>query len=1289
MPTARAGMGAAYSPETARVYLFGGSSGPASGYDKIYEYIAVTSGTYVSGVFDTGNLSNLGAVSWSSAVPAGTTLGVSFRAGDTPTPGGSWSNSGQLTPTTNGASVAASGPARYVQYSATFTATVLSTSAVISDLTLSYSQTPASATLISTAFDTGYNSSRLKKILWQGAFPAGTTAQFQIRTASDTGAGFPATWTSFLGPTGTGDFYSSPGGSDTINSSHRDGTNDRWFQYRLVLGSSNTANTATVSTITVSYEFEPPPPTAVTLTPDSSTQLTLQWTDASPNEDTFVISSGTAAGPTNTGASVATADKPGTGGVQSTAISGLIPNTTYFARLRARVLPPDDLFSTYSSEVSTVTLAQAPSGAQASAVFLSSLTLSWSGGANPGTTRYELSLSTDNFQTNFSTPVAFTAGLTATTTGLTNLTPATTYYLRVRARNSVGIPTLFSAVVTTPTAPSAVAAPAGSPLGISSVSWTWANAGPAASYRLTRPASGALVTVTTAPFFIDMGLATDATSALRVQPFTATASAGLSPPATVYTAAEAPANPTVSGVSTSAVVLGWSTQSNPAGFTRYEVSASSDNFALNFSTPVPISSNTTVSTASAAGLTVGTTYSFRVRASNGDGLFTGFTQIIATQTLPGTVSALVGNGLGVSSISWSWSASAGPAVTSYDVFRASNGVLLANSTGTVFVDANLSTNVAYGVVVAARNGSGLGALSPAATTFSLAAPPTTTAVTGVFASSAALTWSANTNPAGTVFAVQSSTDNVSFSAAGSVVSASHVVTGLTGPSTYYFRVRAQNGGAVVTAFAATVSTFVYGTPPLPPLGLSAASAGGLRIRLEWAPSPSTSVVRYNLYFDSGTGTINYSAALSTFAASATTFLSAPLTDGVIYKFGLRAQDNLGQEERNTSVSAAAAALASLTGVRAAIRAPAGGLKIAGDRVTVLAELVSGSAASVREVRFQYKASSAAVWSDVVPMTTHANPDSAAPYYVHWSVTGLPSSDHDLRAVAVDSAGTPDGAPASVTIRVDPADFDLREFSIAGGRIQKEQRIYNSVANTVQAAEAGTALVTKLVLPAGALAASTGTVTLVNNSAAVPADGAEVHGAGVAAEISLSGGQTLLAGGNVAALTFAYADGNGDGLVDGTLIRADSLAIHTYDAASAKWRKESASTLDAVNKTITATTPHFSFFGAFVPAHADLRSVRVYPNPYKPNNASADDGTPYSPGSPNSGVIFDNLPDQVTIKVFTVSAQLVREIASNASGGRVQWDVKNDRGGDVASGGYFAVISSPGQKAVVKRLGVVR
>lgn len=543
LPTPRGGAGAAYAANTGSIYIFGGSSGPVSGHTQILQYTAVTSGTYTSSIFDTGNLSRLGTIAWSSATPGGTALGVSFRAGNAPTPDGTWSNGGAFAAATNQGSLAGFGPARFVQYSATFTTVAPSTGPALLDITIPYTQTAPSATLVSAAFDSGFASTRLKRIAWEANLPAGTTALFQLRTASDTGAGFPASWSSWLGPSGASDFYSSPGGSDTINALHRDGLDDRWLQYRLLLGSTDTLSTPTLSTVTISFEFEPSSPTLLALLADSSSQLTVYWRDNSGNEDQFILSTGASAGPANLGAAAATLDKPGTGGAQSAAFAGLQPNTTYYARLRARILPPDDLFSAFSNEFSTQTLAEPPSSPQASAVFASSLTLSWSASNNPAGTPFEVSLSTDGFIAHFSTPVPFAANLTSPATGIAALASGTTYSLRVRARNGAAIPTDFSAVVATTTVPSPLAGLSGAALGVSSVAWSWATSGPAARYRVFAASSGALLGDTASAAFNQVGLATNTAAGLRVEPYTGTASAGLGAATTVFTLAAVPGIP--------------------------------------------------------------------------------------------------------------------------------------------------------------------------------------------------------------------------------------------------------------------------------------------------------------------------------------------------------------------------------------------------------------------------------------------------------------------------------------------------------------------------------------------------------------------------------------------------------------------------------------------------------------------------------------------------------------------------------------------------------------------------
>jgi hypothetical protein len=129
-----------------------------------------------------------------------------------------------------------------------------------------------------------------------------------------------------------------------------------------------------------------------------------------------------------------------------------------------------------------------------------------------------------------------------------------------------------------------------------------------------------------------------------------------------------------------------------------------------------------------------------------------------------------------------------------------------------------------------------------------------------------------------------------------------------------------------------------------------------------------------------------------------------------------------------------------------------------------------------------------------------------------------------------------------------------------------------------------------------------------------------------------------------------------------------------------------SVVDTVNHLVTAYTPHFSTFAILTPGGMpapDLNSVRVYPIPYRPNS-----GNP-NLGGGDTGIVFDQLPASASIKIYTVSGQLVTSKDASSPTGGVSWDARNDRGRDVASGLYIAVISSPGNKSVVKKLLIIR
>ena len=48
--------------------------------------------------------------------------------------------------------------------------------------------------------------------------------------------------------------YTDPYGGETINSAHADGSNDQWFQYRVIVYSADIAFTPTFSSIRIQYE---------------------------------------------------------------------------------------------------------------------------------------------------------------------------------------------------------------------------------------------------------------------------------------------------------------------------------------------------------------------------------------------------------------------------------------------------------------------------------------------------------------------------------------------------------------------------------------------------------------------------------------------------------------------------------------------------------------------------------------------------------------------------------------------------------------------------------------------------------------------------------------------------------------------------------------------------------------------------------------------------------------------------------------------------------------------------
>ena len=90
-----------------------------------------------------------------------------------------------------------------------------------------------------------------------------------------------------------------------------------------------------------------------------------------------------------------------------------------------------------------------------------------------------------------------------------------------------------------------------------------------------------------------------------------------------------------------------------------------------------------------------------------------------------------------------------------------------------------------------------------------------------------------------------------------------------------------------------------------------------------------------------------------------------------------------------------------------------------------------------------------------------------------------------------------------------------------------------------------------------------------------------------------------------------------------------------------------------------------------PAQPNLQEVVVVPNPYR-GHERWDVGTA-------GRVQFQNLPASVTVRIYTVAGDFVRELVkNNPLSGNLDWDLKNADQHDVASGIYvFHVTSSQG------------
>jgi hypothetical protein len=94
-----------------------------------------------------------------------------------------------------------------------------------------------------------------------------------------------------------------------------------------------------------------------------------------------------------------------------------------------------------------------------------------------------------------------------------------------------------------------------------------------------------------------------------------------------------------------------------------------------------------------------------------------------------------------------------------------------------------------------------------------------------------------------------------------------------------------------------------------------------------------------------------------------------------------------------------------------------------------------------------------------------------------------------------------------------------------------------------------------------------------------------------------------------------------------------------------------------------------------------------PNPYRSGSSRLTSDNYHN--FPDRFIRFVNVPDNCTVKIFTVSGDLVWETSHNASTGNIEWDVTNRDSQQVASGVYLYRVETPSGDSVYGRIVVIR
>jgi RHS repeat-associated protein len=673
--------------------------------------------------------------------------------------------------------------------------------------------------------------------------------------------------------------------------------------YSFTVAATNTVGTGPVGTSNVVTPAGVPfAPSSVTAT-RGDTSLSLTW--VAPGANGSAITGYTVK--TYTGSTLV-ATQSAAAGATSATVTGLTNGTAYYATVVATNTVGTGPAGT-SNTVTPAGLPGAPTGVTATRGD-SSAVVSWTA---PGSNGSAISGYTVKAYDG-ATLVSSTNVGAVTSTTITGLTNGTAYTFKVAATNGVGTgadSTASSAVTPagTPYAPTGVTATRGD--SSATVTWTAAsNNGSTVTGNVVKAYAGATLVSSTNVGNVTSATVTGLTNGtaytFTVTPTNAVGTGPESAASNAVTPAGTPFVPT--GVSAqpgnAAAVVSWSVPgANGSPITSYAVKAFQGSTLVSTTTiGAPATSGTVT------GLTNGTTYTFKVAATNSVGTGADSTASAAVTVgvpgIPTGVSAVRGDQS--ATVSWTAPAANGSSITSYTITSYDGATLVhtdsASGAGTSGVATGLTNGTPYTFRVTATNAYGTGGQSVASSSVTPAgvpfAPSSVIATDGDQQATVSWTTPSANGSALTGYSVATYAGATLVSTTPLGLVNSTTITGLTNGTAYTFQVSGVN--SVGTGVPGTSNVVTPAGLPFAPAAVTA-TAGDTTATVTWAAANAngSALTAHRIVVTPNGGTAQAPVNVD---GNATQTTLTDLTNGTAYTVAVSAVNRVGTGATATSNS---------------------------------------------------------------------------------------------------------------------------------------------------------------------------------------------------------------------------------------------------------------------------------------------------------------------------------------------------------------------------------------------------